>query len=149
MEVSVQELEKWEQGSYRLIDMRSAESLNYGTIPGAEHIDAERLCVEPPENDGRRLVLVCARGQFSLDAAEALEALGYEAYSLAGGYLAWLRRQMEKQNADELCSRVETSLRKRFRKRSGVISPRLSGSMSWCSRATASRSASPAVRTPC
>ena len=43
MEVSVQELEKWEQGSYRLIDMRSAESLNYGTIPGAEHIDAERL----------------------------------------------------------------------------------------------------------
>ena len=97
MEVSVQELEKWEQGSYRLIDMRSAESLNYGTIPGAEHIDAERLCVDPPENDGRRLVLVCARGQFSLDAAEALETLGYEAYSLAGGYLAWLRRQMEKQ----------------------------------------------------
>lgn len=117
MEVSVQELEKWEQGSYRLIDMRSAESLNYGTIPGAEHIDAERLCMEPPENDGRRLVLVCARGQFSLDAAEALEALGYEAYSLAGGYLAWLRRQMEKQNADELCSRVETSLRKRFREK--------------------------------
>ena len=110
MEVSVQELEKWEQGSYRLIDMRSAESLNYGTIPGAEHIDAERLCVDPPENDGRRLVLVCARGQFSLDAAEALEALGYEA---------------------------------------GAISPRPSGSMSWCSRATASRSASPAVRTPC
>ena len=117
MEVSVQELEKWEQGSYRLIDMRSAESLNYGTIPGAEHIDVERLCMEPPENDGRRLVLVFARGQFSLDAAEALEALGYEAYSLAGGYLAWLRRQMEKQNADELCSRVETSLRKRFREK--------------------------------
>ena len=117
MEVSVQELEKWEQGSYRLIDMRSAESLNYGTIPGAEHIEAERLCVDPPENDGRRLVLVCARGQFSLDAAEALEALGYEAYSLAGGYLAWLRRQMERQNADELCSRVETSLRKRFREK--------------------------------
>lgn len=117
MEVSVQELEKWEQGSYRLIDMRSAESLNYGTIPGAEHIDAERLCVDPPENDGRRLVLVCARGQFSLDAAEALETLGYEAYSLAGGYLVWLRRQMEKQNADELCSRVETSLRKRFREK--------------------------------
>ena len=117
MEVSVQELEKWEPGSYRLIDMRSAESLNYGTIPGAEHIDAERLCQTPPENDGRRLVLVCARGQFSLDAAEALEAQGYEAYSLAGGYLAWLRRQMEKQDTDELCSRVETSLRKRFREK--------------------------------
>ena len=117
MEVTVKELEGWEPGSYRILDMRSAESLAYGTIPGAETVEAEALLENPPENDGRRLVLVCARGQFSLDAALALEERGYAAYSLAGGYLAWLRRQMEKQNADELCARVEASLRKRFREK--------------------------------
>ena len=117
MEVSVRELERWEPGSYHILDMRNAESLAYGTIPGAEAVEAETLLENPPENDGRRLVLVCARGQFSLDAALALEERGYAAYSLAGGYLAWLRRQMEKQNADELCARVETSLRKRFREK--------------------------------
>ena len=117
MEVTVQELETWRPGSYHLIDMRSTESLSYGTIPGAQSIEAEALLETPPENDGRRFVLVCARGQYSLDAAEALEARGYAAYSLTGGYLAWLRRQMERQDADRLCQQVETSLRKRFREK--------------------------------
>ena len=85
MEVTVQELEAWEPGSYHLIDMRSTESLSYGTIPGAQNIEADALLETPPENDGRRFVLVCARGQYSLDAAEALEARGYAAYSLTGG----------------------------------------------------------------
>lgn len=112
MEVTVRELEHWQPESYRMIDMRNAESLAYGTIPGAES-----LLEAPPENDGKRLVLVCARGQFSQETALELEARGYAAYSLTGGYLAWLRRQMEKQDADELCARVETSLRKRFREK--------------------------------
>ena len=112
MEVTVRELERWQPESYRMIDMRNAVSLAYGTIPGAES-----LLEAPPENDGKRLVLVCARGQFSLETALELEARGYAAYSLTGGYLAWLRRQMEKQDADELCARVETSLRKRFREK--------------------------------
>lgn len=117
MEVTVRELEHWQPESYRMIDMRNAESLAYGTIPGAEARSAESLLEALPENDGKRLVLVCARGQFSLETALELEARGYAAYSLTGGYLAWLRRQMEKQDADELCARVETSLRKRFREK--------------------------------
>ena len=117
MEVTVRELERWQPESYRMIDMRNAVSLAYGTIPGAESRSAELLLEAPPENDGKRLVLVCARGQFSLETALELEARGYAAYSLTGGYLAWLRRQMEKQDADELCARVETSLRKRFREK--------------------------------
>ena len=141
MEVTVRELERWQPESYRMIDMRNAVSLAYGTIPGAESRSAESLLEAPPENDGKRLVLVCARGQFSLETALELEARGYAAYSLTGGYLAWLRRQMEKQDADELCARVERS--------SGAISPRPSGSMRSSSPATASRSAFPAARTPC
>ena len=35
MEVTVRELERWQPESYRMIDMRNAESLAYGTIPGA------------------------------------------------------------------------------------------------------------------
>ena len=62
-------------------------------------------------------MIYCARGQFSLDAAEALREAGLEAYSLQGGYSAWLRQEMERQNDAEVRERVEQSLRKRFREK--------------------------------
>ena len=54
MEVTVRELERWQPESYRMIDMRNAESLAYGTIPGAESRSAESLLEAPPENDAIR-----------------------------------------------------------------------------------------------
>ena len=59
----------------------------------------------------------CAHGEASLDAAQALCEQGFAAYSLAGGYLAWLREELARQDDEQTRLRVETSLRKRFREK--------------------------------
>ncbi len=117
MELSVQELAKLEKDAYFLIDMRSEETRAYGMLPGAIPVLPEALSSFAGEHPGRPLILYCAHGEASLPAAERLRDEGYDAYSLTGGYLAWLREQMARQNDEEIKTRVETSLRKRFREK--------------------------------
>ena len=117
MELTVQELAKLEQTTYLLIDMRSEETRAYGMLPGAIPVLPEDLSSFAAEHPDKTLVLYCARGEASIPVAEALCEEGYDAYSLTGGYLAWLREQMARQNDEEIQMRVETSLRKRFREK--------------------------------
>ena len=117
MELTVQELVKLEQTTYFLIDMRSEQTRAYGMLPGAIPVLPEDLSSFAVEHPDKTLVLYCAHGEASIPAAEALCEEGYDAYSLTGGYLAWLREQMARQNGDEIKTRVETSLRKRFREK--------------------------------
>lgn len=117
MELTVQELAKLEQTTYLLIDMRSEETRAYGMLPGAIPVLPEDLSSFAVEHPGKKLILYCAHGESSIPAAEALCEEGYDAYSLTGGYLAWLREQMARQNDEEIQMRVETSLRKRFREK--------------------------------
>ena len=117
MELTVQELAKLEQTTYLLIDMRSEQTRAYGMLPGAIPVLPEDLSLFAAEHPDKTLVLYCAHGEASIPAAEALCEEGYDAYSLTGGYLAWLREQMARQNGDEIKTRVETSLRKRFREK--------------------------------
>ena len=117
MELTVQELAKLEQTTYLLIDMRSEQTRAYGMLPGAIPVLPEDLSSFAVEHPGKKLILYCAHGEASIPAAEALCEEGYDAYSLTGGYLAWLRDQMARQNGDEIQMRVETSLRKRFREK--------------------------------
>lgn len=117
MELTVQELAKLEQTTYLLIDMRSEETRAYGMLPGAIPVLPEDLSSFAAEHPDKTLVLYCAHGESSIPAAEALCEEGYDAYSLTGGYLAWLREQMARQNDEEIQMRVETSLRKRFREK--------------------------------
>ena len=114
MELTPEELEALEPGSYTLLDLRSEQEAAYGTIPGSVPADAASLPEGLPAEPGR-IVLFCTRGKLSLETAERLRDEGFDACSLKGGYLAWLMRQMQRQEAEELCSRVENSLRKRFR----------------------------------
>ena len=119
MEITVQELRKLKEESYQVIDIRSEADVSYGTMPGA-------ICVSPDaieENSlidfSKKLVICCSRGKFSVEVAEELEENGYDAVSLAGGYIAWLLDQMQKEQEEEeadFCSKVEESLRKKFRK---------------------------------
>ena len=119
MEITVQELRKLKEESYQVIDIRSEADVSYGTMPGA-------ICVSPDaieENSlidfSKKLVICCSRGKFSVEVAEELEEKGYDAVSLAGGYIAWLLDQMQKEQEEEeadCCSKVEESLRKKFRK---------------------------------
>lgn len=117
MELTVQELAKLEQTTYLLIDMRSEETRAYGMLPGAIPVLPEDLSSFAAEHPGKKLILYCAHGEASIPAAEALCEEGYDAYSLTGGYFAWLREQMARQNDEEIQTRVETSLRKRFREK--------------------------------
>ena len=101
-----------------LVDMRDAESVAYGVIPGAVPLPPERLEAEVPSLcAGRPVVLYCARGQFSVDAAEDLRRLGVEAYSLEDGYAGWLLYRMQREQETSLQQQIEEGIRKTWHKR--------------------------------
>jgi len=85
MEINVGKLNELPEGSYQLIDMRSDRDFEYGTIPGAIHISQEDLQGNPQIIKSKKVILFCAHGTNSIEAAEELEAEGYRAYSLEGG----------------------------------------------------------------
>jgi tRNA(Ile)-lysidine synthase TilS/MesJ len=67
-----------------------------------------------------KTVVYCKKGEISLEAAELLCEKGVDAYSLQGGYMAWLIADMEGRSESEdedFCDEVEKSIRKRFKKR--------------------------------
>lgn len=114
MEITAEQL-RADPGRYIVYDIRSERERAYGTIPDSYGSTAEELLNTPPTDRSRPLVILCAHGIVSLDVAEALEAHGYEAYSLRGGYLAWLRADLQDKQEEEVRARVEQSLRKKFR----------------------------------
>ena len=116
MEITAEELELLAPGSFQVYDIRSALEIDHGCIPGSVAATTEELTENPPENKEQKIVICCSRGQFSLELAYQLQEQGYDAVSLKGGYRSWLLHEMKKQQADELCEQVETSLRKKFRK---------------------------------
>lgn len=85
MEITAEQL-RADPGRYIVYDIRSERERAYGTIPDSYGSTAEELLNTPPIDRSRPLVILCAHGIVSLDVAEALEARGYEAYSLRGGF---------------------------------------------------------------
>jgi glyoxylase-like metal-dependent hydrolase (beta-lactamase superfamily II)/rhodanese-related sulfurtransferase len=82
-----------------ILDVRPAAERAEWSIPGSVHVDAYRSLWDgdpsvlasfagtlPREQP---VVTVCAKGRTSILAAEALQALGFEASSLAGGMAGW------------------------------------------------------------
>ena len=115
MEMTLETLTGLEPGSYTLVDLRSAHDIGYGKIPGALEIPAGELEEKLP-GDSKPVILYCAWGRLSQEPAENLRDAGFDAYSLKGGYMGWLKAEMARQD-DSLCAQVEESLRKRFRKK--------------------------------
>jgi rhodanese-related sulfurtransferase len=92
VELSPEQLaEQIKAGNVRLIDVRTAEEVAQGTIPGAEHIPLDQF--DPAKlgpADGRKVVLFCRSGRRSAIAGEKLAAATGEPVDvLAGGILAW------------------------------------------------------------
>ena len=114
MEISVEKLGELQPEDCVICDIRGEHDRAYGFIPGSVGISAEELLTSPPA-DGKKLIIYCARGVVSVDLADELCDRGLEAYSLEGGYIAWLRAEMRRRNDEELCERVEQSIRKKFR----------------------------------
>ena len=114
MEISVEKLGEFQPEDCVICDIRGERDRAYGFIPGSVGISAEELLASPP-GDGKKLIIYCARGVVSVDLADELCDRGLEAYSLEGGYIAWLRAEMRRRNDEELRERVEQSIRKKFR----------------------------------
>lgn len=131
MDITINELEQLMPDSYRLLDMRGDVEVGHGMIPGAIPmskdailekyqgglVKAEEQAAQAREDlADKKLIIYCARGRISQELAEELRDRGYDAFSLKGGYTAWLLEQMKNQQADEVCAQVEKSIRKKFRK---------------------------------
>ena len=116
MEITAQELEQLNKEEYQLIDIRSEVETAHGAITGAVCIPAEGLEESTLLCKDKNVILCCSRGKFSLDAAERLRELGYDAYSLTGGYIAWLLYHMQQEEENEFNRNVEQSIRKKFHK---------------------------------
>ncbi len=116
-EITAEELGKLDIFEYHVIDIRNKENIAYGKIPGSLELTEKEIYSTPPENDGKKFIICCARGEFSLDVADFLCGRGYNALSLKGGYPSWVRFDMNRQESDEVKRKAEESLRKRFRKR--------------------------------
>lgn len=71
-----------------IIDVREADEVAEGVIPGARHLPLAELLADPYAVHGP-VVIVCRIGPRARRAAEALVTAGIDATVLAGGMLAW------------------------------------------------------------
>lgn len=121
-------MEQWERSwqqicamkkeDYILIDIRDELSFSYGNIPGSINITEEMLLADAERWREKTVILCCKKGESSLALATRLREAGWDAYSLQGGYLAWLMQKMqEEEQAPEITTfDIEQSLRKKFKK---------------------------------
>ncbi|MCQ2492307.1 MAG: ATPase [Lachnospiraceae bacterium] len=120
-EITIEELKKRAEESIQLIDIRDEGSIIYGMMPGAVPISIAQFevdlegCLEQL-NKEKSIVLYCQRGEKSRDLAERLEELGYDSYSLIGGFNAFLMDTIEQEDPEECKKRAEQSIRKKFHK---------------------------------
>lgn len=113
-----------------VVDLRKEADFRKETYPGAKHIWWEALMEHQSElPKDKPIYLMCYTGDVSGDLAQELQELGYEAYSLDGGYRSYLRYQLlhsmeELERTDmeaktrqrERCLEIERSIVKKFRK---------------------------------
>jgi len=104
-----------------VLDVRTTDEYNRDTYPGAYNIPLEELEAHEEEfPKDRPIYLMCYTGRKSIDAAEHYHNMGYEMYSLEGGYNTYLGIKLkELMDTDMLAQRtkdIERSLIKTFRK---------------------------------
>lgn len=79
-----------DEGAIELVDVREPYEWEAGRIPGARHIELERLAGRSSEIGRERpVVFHCRLGIRSAMATAAFRTAGWEAYNLAGGIQAW------------------------------------------------------------
>ncbi|MCL2563502.1 MAG: rhodanese-like domain-containing protein [Oscillospiraceae bacterium] len=109
MEITLTQLQQLRPEAYVLIDIRDEGAYSNGFIPGAICRPVQALNELPQD---KRVILYCKKGRISADAAEEMRSRGYDACSLAGGYVAWLMGRI----AEDQALQIEASIRKKFHK---------------------------------
>ena len=72
-----------------LLDVRSADEFNYGSIPGAVNIPVDEMRERILEVPSGELLVLCQVGQRGHTATLLLNELGFTASNLDGGYRTW------------------------------------------------------------
>ena len=121
-EITIEQLELIEKGSYELIDIRDEGLRDYGMIPGALAVDFDgpedeykKAISEIPAD--KKLIFYCQIGRKSreLDEYPCLE--GRDCFSLAEGYIGYVRSKMTSESEiEEKRLKAEDSIRKKFHK---------------------------------
>lgn len=122
---TIDELQK-DARDKQIIDLRSEEDFEKETYPGALNIYWEELGGRMDEvSIDIPVYLICYTGQKSDEIAQNLQEQGYEAYSVEGGYRAYLRKKLadfmkpDEDQQERLADRakdVERSIIKKFKK---------------------------------
>lgn len=122
---TIDELQK-DARDKQIIDLRSEEDFEKETYPGALNIYWEELGERMDEvSIDIPVYLICYTGQKSDEIAQNLQEQGYEAYSVEGGYRAYLRKKLadfmkpDEDQQERLANRakdVERSIIKKFKK---------------------------------
>src|SRR5205085_1148115 len=73
-----------------LVDVREPYEWDAGRIPGAKHIELERLAGRADElPKDKPVIFQCRVGRRSALASEAFRAVGFDGYNMPGGLPAW------------------------------------------------------------
>lgn len=76
--------------NYIIVDVRETFEFDRGHIPGAKHIPLGQMPKRIKEIDrSKNIVVVCASGGRSSNAARYLSEEGYNVSNLMGGMMAW------------------------------------------------------------
>jgi rhodanese-related sulfurtransferase len=76
--------------STQIVDVRDADELAEGVIPGARHIPLGQLRDRLGELErSAPVIAVCRSGRRSAAAADQLTAAGFTAYTMTGGMVDW------------------------------------------------------------
>lgn len=110
----------------QVIDLRGEDDFEKETYPGAMNIYWEELGERIDEvAKDMPVYLICYTGQKSDELAQDLQTKGYEAYSVEGGYRAYLRKKLtdfmkpdenREERLEERARDVERSIIKKFKK---------------------------------
>ncbi|MBQ9276061.1 MAG: ATPase [Clostridia bacterium] len=114
LEISIEELSQKEADDIVIVDIRSADAYEYGHIPGAVNIPAEEVADRELPKD-KEVVIYCQNGIASLDLTIELRDLGYKAFSIQGGYRAWLVAHFLDED-ESRAKRIEESITKKFKR---------------------------------
>jgi rhodanese-related sulfurtransferase len=72
-----------------VIDVRESHEREAGYIDGSRHVPMLALASEAQGARERPIVFYCRVGARSMMAAQAFRKAGFDAYTMAGGLLAW------------------------------------------------------------
>lgn len=90
-----------ERGEVQLIDVREPHEWEAGRIPGARHIELERLAGRAEEiGHEPAVVFQCRLGRRAAMATAAFRAAGWEAFNMTGGIQAWAEAGLPLEPAD-------------------------------------------------